>query len=116
MWYPIAKFVYDGVLKNQSDVNDRGIILPLRFANPENIRYAYVFNISITKELFNTPCSLQLIHSLQHEAAQRPNVSSIIITVSAEGRRFAEMLDFVPAGKVTVQGETEDLYVRHSIL
>jgi hypothetical protein len=111
-WYPVSKFVFDGILKNPGDVDDRGAILPARFTKAKNIRYAYVFNISIAKELQNTPLSQKMIRALLKDGKEHPDMGLLMITVSPEGRRFSELAGFAKAGKITVQGETETLYAR----
>jgi hypothetical protein len=112
-WYPIAKFVFDGALDNQAEIDDRGIILPLRFASAKNIRYGYVFNFSIAKELRHSSCSKKLLHSFLSDKAFASDIEALMIAVSPEGRKFAERMRFVSAGDIKVQGETETLYVRH---
>ena len=68
-WYPIAKFVYDGVTAAHDEIDDRGAFMPLRFVARDDIRYAYVINISIVKQLRNTACSRRIIRACQREAA-----------------------------------------------
>jgi hypothetical protein len=112
-WYPVAKFIYDGAINNLAEIDDRGIILPLRYVRPENIRYAYVFNISITAKLINTPCSIKLIRALQREGTNWPSINALAIAVAPEGQKCCQLAHFDQAGTITVQGEVETLFVRH---
>jgi hypothetical protein len=85
----------------------------LRFIELKNIRWAYIFNFSITKELSHTSCSKLLLSTFLSDGALQPNIGALMITVSSEGNNFAQREHFIPAGEITVQGETETLYVRH---
>ncbi len=109
-WYPIPKFIFEGSVKNPRDIDDRGIFMPSRFTEPENIRYAYVFDISIISQLLNTPCSKKLALSMKRE--DRPGLGAISIAVGEQGHKFLQMAGFASAGDIKVQGEKETLYVR----
>ena len=60
-WYPLAKFVFDGVMAADASVDDRGAFLPLRSATPDTVSHGYVINISIVQPLRNTSCSARMI-------------------------------------------------------
>jgi len=111
-WYPIARFVYDGLQRDPSQIDDRGIFMPLRYVAPEDIRYAYAFNISIIKELKNTSCSRQMIRSYQKDARSLGKAGIAAITVGADGAKLSSMTDFKKSGTVTVQGESETLFLK----
>ncbi|MFA5040067.1 MAG: hypothetical protein WC464_00335 [Bdellovibrionales bacterium] len=116
-WYPVAKFVFEGVLNNSADVDDRGIILPLRNATPENTRYGYVFNISIAKELFNTPYSQRLGLAFKSDLENLPKLGFLAITVDPDdAQRLCSLGNFVHTGDVLIQGAREALYVRRPLL
>jgi len=110
-WYPIPKFVFDGSIENPQDIDDRGIFMPSRFKEPKDIRYAYVFDISIIPQLLNTQCSKKLALSMKRE--DMPGLGAISIAVGAQGHKFLQMAGFTSAGDITVQGEKETLYVLH---
>ncbi len=111
-WYPISKFVYDGVMSAHSGVDDRGAFLPLRFVRREDIRYGYGFNISIIKQLRATTCSHRIIRAYRRDATTLPNVAGMAITVDAAGRKLSHLLGASHLGDITVQGEAEGLFVR----
>ena len=113
-WYPIAKFIHDGVLHNHEDIDDRGAFLPLRFVKPNDIRYGYVFNISIVRQLRNTPFSARMIRAFQRDGARFSHVSGMAVTVDEAGRKFSRIGQFSQLGDITVQGESEGLFVRKS--
>ncbi len=111
-WYPIAKFIHDGVLSDHGSVDDRGAFMPLRFVAPEDVRYGYVLNISIVGKLRNTPFSGRMIRAFQREAAQHPDVGLIAVTVDEAGRKFSRIANFDHHGDITVQTEPEGLFVK----
>ena len=111
-WYPIAKFVYDGVLANPEGVDDRGAFLPLRFVTPGDIQYIYVLNISIVKGLRNTVFSRRMIRAFQADALRQKQARIIAVTVDEAGRKFSRIEDFSHTGDITVQGESEGLFIR----
>ncbi len=112
-WYPVAKFVFEGALRNPAEINDRGIFMPLRFAKPADIRHGYVFNISIAKEFFNTPCSQKLGLAFKTDLEALPHAGFLAIAVDPEdSKRLFQLGNFTPAGSLSIQGEDEALYVR----
>ncbi len=88
-WYPIAPFVFNALQKDPSQINDRGIFMPLRFVKSEEIKYAYAFNISIVKPLRNTVYSRRVIRAYQQDAKRFPSASIATITVTGDGTRMA---------------------------
>lgn len=110
-WYPVAKFVYEGLLNNNLDVDDRGVFMPLRYIRDEDIRYGYAFNISIVEGLRNTPCSRKMIAAYRAEAAKHRKAGVMAVTVDVGGRRLAQISRMGKAAELTVGGETETLYV-----
>jgi len=113
-WYPIAQFVFEGVLRHQVDLNDRGIFAPLRFADLDKVDYAYVFNISLVEGLINTPCSKKPILELIRDGVRHPETNVLAVTVAEQGRKFSDIMGFEQAGEITVQGEKELLFVRRA--
>ncbi len=109
-WYPIAKFVFEGAINATPDIADRGIFMPLRFVEPEDARYAYVFNISIIKELIGTPCSRKLALALERE--DRPHLGAIAVAVGKQGHEFLKRMRFAAVKDIYVRGEKETLYAR----
>jgi hypothetical protein len=114
-WYPVAKFVFEGVLGHKSEIADRGLILPLRFA-PESSPYGYVFNVSVIKELINTRCSRRLSLAYLRDFLSRPKTNFLAIGVGAEPEKLFNIGKFVPAGSISVQGQPEALFVRYPVL
>ncbi len=114
-WYPIAKFVYDGILQNAAEVNDRGMIMPLRYVEQKDMRYTYVFNASIAKELRNTHCSRRLVRALQRDNLRLGHAHVLAATVAEDGQRLSRIAKLASAGDITVQGMRETLYVRKPI-
>jgi hypothetical protein len=110
--YPIAKFVYEALLNDPTGINDRGVFMPLRFVEPQDIRYAYAFNVSIVKELYGTSCSHRLMKAFLRDGARLGNVGVMTITVAEQGEKLSRLLKFTRVGDVTVQGEQESLFVR----
>ena len=110
-WYPISPFVFDSLQKDPSQIDDRGVFMPLRFANPEKITHAYAFNISIIDALKNTPCSLKMIHAYKKDS-KKAGQHIAAITVSAEGSQFSSIGGLKASGVVTIQGESETLYLK----
>jgi hypothetical protein len=113
-WYPIAKYLYDALLDNSDQINDRGAFLPLRFVDDKDIEYAYAFNISIAKPLRNSSCSHRMIRAYQHDAARMRKVNAIAVTVDESGQRISRMADFQQLGAIEVLGHAEGLFVRES--
>ncbi len=113
-WYPIPNFIYEGVLNHPSEIDDRGILLPQRFANPETTRHAYIFNFSIIKDLRHTQSSSQMLEAFLSDRPFDPDVNTLMVTVSKDGQEFAKRSNFTPSGQITVQGETETLYARQA--
>ena len=111
-WYPISKFVYDGVMASPEGIDDRGAFLPLRFVKRENIQYGYGLNISIVKQLRNTVCSHRLVRAYWRDAAKLPNVAGMAVTVDVAGRKLSHLLGASHLGDITVQGESEGLFIR----
>ena len=111
-WYPIAPFVFDSLRNDPSQIDDRGVFMPLRFAKPEDISSAYLFNVSIIAPLQNTTCAYRMIRAFQREKLKYKGVRNIsAITVSTEGKRFSTLGELHAAGVVTVQGESETLFL-----
>ena len=111
-WYPIAKFVYDGVMAAHEEIDDRGAFMPLRFIAPEDARYGYAFNISVIKQLRNTVCSRRIIRAYQRDSARLNHVGGFAVTVDVPGRKMSRMSGLDHHGDITVQGSTEGLFVR----
>jgi len=111
-WYPIAPFVFDALRQDPSQIDDRGVFMPLRFVKPEDISSAYLFNISIVKPLQNTICAQRIIRAFKREKQKYPGIQNIsAITVSPEGTKFSNLGNLYAAGEVTVQGESETLFL-----
>jgi len=111
-WFPISKFVYEGMLEYHIGANDRGVFLPQRFIAPEDIRYVYVFNISVITPLRNTVCSRRMIKALQRDGLKYSKAGAMAITVDAAGKKFSRLASFEHIGDIKVQGEAEALFVR----
>lgn len=109
-WYPIAPFVFDSLRNDPSQIDDRGVFMPLRFIKPEDITCAYAFNISIVKPLQNTICAQRMIRAYKRDA-HKSGINIAAITVSPEGSKFSNIGQLRPAGVVTVQGESETLFL-----
>jgi hypothetical protein len=110
-WYPIAPFVFDALRHDPSQIDDRGVFMPLRFARPDDITCAYAFNISIIKPLENTICSQRMIRAYKRDE-YKSGLNIAAITVSPEGSKFSKLGRLRAAGVVTVQGESETLFLR----
>jgi hypothetical protein len=114
-WYPIPKFIFDGVLNNRNEINDRGMILPARFIKPQDVRYGYVFNISVARELFNSPCTKELGFAFRDELENLPLINFLAIGVNPATEKLFKIGKFVSTGSITMQEESETLYVRRSM-
>jgi hypothetical protein len=114
-WYPISRFIYDGLLDNADQITDRGAFLPLRYVEAKDIRYGYALNVSIVKPLRNTFCSTRLIRSYQRDALRLKHINAVTITVDEAGKRISRMSDFTHLGDVTIQGHAESLFVREAL-
>lgn len=111
-WYPIAPFVFDALRNDPSQIDDRGVFMPLRFVKPEDISCGYAFNISIIEPLKNTVCAQRMIRAYQRDKKKYKDVQNIsAITVSPEGTKFSTIGNLHSAGIVTVQGESETLFL-----
>lgn len=111
-WYPIAPFVFESLRNDPSQIDDRGVFMPVRFVKPEDISCAYAFNISIIKPLQNTICAQRMIRAFQRDKQKYKGVRDIsAITVSPEGTKFSTLGNLHAAGVVTVQGESETLFL-----
>jgi hypothetical protein len=113
-WYPIAKFVFEGLSKYQTQIDDRGIVMPLRYAPPEDIRYAYAFNVSVIKPLRNTLCSRRMIRAYQKDAKSLGSAGIAAITVGPDGVKFSKLAQLTDRGTVIVQGEKETLFLKEA--
>lgn len=111
-WYPIAQFVYEALRDNPNQIDDRGIFMPLRFADRNNIRYAYAFNISIINELRNTSCSRRMIRAYVKDERSLKGTAIAAITVGKDGVKFSNLAGFRESGAVEVQGESETLFLK----
>ena len=109
-WYPIAPFVFESLRNDPSQIDDRGVFMPLRFIKPEDIRCAYAFNISIIEPLKNTVCAQRMIRAYKRDG-QKAGMNIAAITVSPEGTKFSTLGNLRSAGTVTVQGESETLFL-----
>jgi hypothetical protein len=109
-WYPIAPFVFDALRNDPSQIDDRGVFMPLRFVKPEDITTAYAFNISIIEPLKNTICAQRMIRAYKRDG-QKAGLNIAAITVSPEGTKFSTLGNLHAAGEVTVQGESETLFL-----
>lgn len=104
--------MFESLRNDPSQIDDRGVFMPLRFVKPEGISSAYLFNISIIEPLKNTICAQRMIRSFQREKLKYKNVKNIsAITVSPEGMKFSTLGQLQAAGEVTVQGESETLFL-----
>lgn len=111
-WYPIAPFVFDSLRNDPSQIDDRGVFMPLRFVKPDDISCAYAFNISIVAPLRNTVCAQRMIRAFNRDKQKYKGVRNIsAITVSPEGTKFSNLGNLRAAGEVTVQGESETLFL-----
>lgn len=111
-WYPIAQSVYENVLKHYAELHDRGVFVPQRVEAIHDVRYAYVFNISIIEPLRNTVCSRRMIQAFQQDAEALTQAKLMAVTVDEAGAKFSRLAGFSLVGQLTVQGEKESLYVR----
>jgi hypothetical protein len=112
-WYPIAPFVFNSLRGDPSQIDDLGVFMPLRFARPEDTSYAYAFNISIIEPLKNTLCAQRMIRAYKRDG-QKAGQNIAAITVSPEGTKFSNLGQLRAAGVVTVQGESETLFLSHA--
>jgi len=87
--------------------------MPLRFIDPKDVRYGYIFNISIARELYDTPCSQRMGVAFKHDFDRLPNIGFLAIAVDPEdSKRLFQLGQFKPVGTLSIQGEVETLYVR----
>jgi hypothetical protein len=114
-WYPIAKFVFDGVLNNRDEINDRGMILPARYIGQQDVRYGFVFNLSVVPELFNSPCTKELGFAFRDDLKNLPHVNFLAIGVNPAYEKLFKIGKFISTGSISIEGENETLYVRRSI-
>ena len=113
-WYPISKFIYDRLLDNTDEINDRGAFLPLRFRALEDVRYGYALNVSIVEPLRNTFCSTRLVRSYQRDALRLKHVNAVTLTVDEAGSRISRLCQFTELGNIDVQGHAEGLFLREA--
>lgn len=111
-WYPIARFVFDALCGEPDQIDDRGVFLPLRSAVVKPLQHIYVLNASIIAPLRNTVCAGRMVHALRQDLRQHRHANIAAIVVAEEGRRMAALVGLKQAGKVTVHGESEALFVR----
>jgi hypothetical protein len=112
-WYPIAKSVYEGAVRDSASIDDRGYFMPLRNAKVEDVRYSYAFNINIIASLRNTVCSYKLIRACQHDLTGPLKQAHVLaVAVDDAGQKFLQMMKFNPVGAITVDGEEETLFAR----
>lgn len=109
-WYPIAPFVFESLRNDPSQIDDRGVFMPLRFVKPKDVSCAYAFNISIIQPLQNTICAQRMIRAYKRDG-QKAGLNIAAITVSPEGTKFSTLGNLHAAGVVTVQGESETLFL-----
>lgn len=111
-WYPIQKFVFDSVLAHPESIDDRAVLMPHRSVDKKQIKYAYVFNISVIVELLNTRYSQKVIRAFRRDGQGLEHVPMLAIAVASAGIKFSRVGNFKPAGTFTIQGEQETLFVR----
>ncbi|MBV8060581.1 MAG: hypothetical protein JO126_06680 [Alphaproteobacteria bacterium] len=113
-WYPIARFVFEALRKDPAQIDDRGTFLPLRGGIGKSPKHAYVFNISIVPPLRNTVCAQKMMHSLRAEGRRYRQANIAAIAVADEGCRLAQLAGLKKVGRVTVQGESESLFIKQA--
>lgn len=111
-WYPISKAAYECAMNVNADINDRGMFMPLRFANEECIHYAYAFNVSIIKQLRNTKCSSRLVRAYQKDGKAFKHIGAVAVTVDEPGKKFSRIGGFARVRDISVMGEIESIFVR----
>ena len=83
--YPIPKYVFESALENTGSIDDRGAFVPQRFVEPENMRYGYIINVSIVRQLRNTICSQRMMRAMQRDGKRFAHVSFLAVTVDETG-------------------------------
>jgi hypothetical protein len=113
-WYPMAGFVFESLMNGGGGtIDDRGLFLPLRRAELDRVRYAYVLNISLVASLRNTSCSRRMVRAFRADGLKYGHEAGLMaVTVDEAGRRFSTLTGMRYVGDICVQGSTEALYVR----
>jgi len=112
-WYPLSRFVFEATKDGDAEIDDRGAFLPLRTARKgAKYDHAYVLNVSIIKNLRNTRCAVRMLLDLHRDAMAQEQAGLMAITVDEAGSRFSRFVGMDLVGRIRVQGEMENLYVR----
>lgn len=112
-WYPLSRFVFDATKEGEAEIDDRGAFLPLRTARKgDKYDHVYILNVSIIKNLRNTPCAVRMLLDLHRDAMAQEQAGLMAITVDEAGSRFSCFVGMDLVSRIKVQGEMENLYVR----
>ena len=108
-WYPIPRTVFEVVYAAPDSITHRGFMGPLRELQPGG-SYLYLFNASIIPGLQRTKQSSMLMYSYISAIAKVKTLGKASVTVSEDGARVSRVLGLAHIGKMTFEGEVEQVF------